>query len=492
MRFNKSRIISFFVFFIGYALLFLPFVFSVYYTMPANDDYAWALKWWSDNRFIETFERVRWNYMNCYGNSGLLAIVIQVLINPLYLFDNAGHSMGIYMIVADVIIFSGIILSFRKIYQNLFEIEAGLQLNLITFFTTAILATTYYYNDVYNWWSGMPGYSFGMLLGLATIAKLTKYFNTKKTKDYVAMIILGVLACTNMMFDVFVGATYVLLVFVFNKAKGDKLIKKVMPLVAFIISGVIQVIAPGNYGRMDRFDLERQGIGTSIYITFFRVVQRFLLTLKGKPWTLLFFLIILSLGLYYGTKKNIRLVNIILGAFVTIFSAFGGVILYVFGQDKGIDTEFATRINFFSDYITFIGMAIVTFAIGCWIKQKFNVMLKKSVLLVAVTGITLGLGALTLLTGKYNEIIQINIIQRADVIRESYYFWNEIIDEVIAAEDGADVVIKRENVDWCPYSYYTSFDDSVLPALTEEEKYGTCNQCASLYYDVNSIVVILD
>ena len=80
-KISKTRIILI----IGLCALLAPFIYSVYYSMPANDDFAWAISWFSSNRIVESFCRVGWNYMNSFGNSGIFAILIQVLFH-LYVF----------------------------------------------------------------------------------------------------------------------------------------------------------------------------------------------------------------------------------------------------------------------------------------------------------------------------------------------------------------------------------------------------------------------
>ncbi len=476
---------------LGYILLFAPFVYSIFYSMPANDDFAWAIDWWSDNRLIEAFHRIAYNYMVTYGNSGLVAIFIQVIFHPLHIFNNAGHSFGICMIIANVIIFTGLLIAVRRIFKYLFDVTNAVVLDVLTFLVAALVTTTYYYSDVYNWWSGTPGYAGMMMMSVLTFSTIVKYLKTKNQKSYIAMIIFGVIACTSMMYDVLIGAIYVLLVFIIDKKNGDSFKKKIIPLLFYIVDGVIQVIAPGNYTRMDTEDRYSQGMVAAIIVTIKRLLGRMITTVISKPWVLLLFFFILLIGIYVGSKRKIHFVNIVLGVIVTMISSFVGVLLYVYGQDKRIDSEFTPRIYYVEDYIVFIGMAIAVFALGCWIKQRFAIELSKK-LAVAIVGVA-GLAVLgvTFVSGKYTQIIQVDIVANADLIKESYYFWDDILDEVIAAEDGADVVIDRENVDWCQYSYYTSLDDIPRETLTDEDKYGTCNQCASKYYGVDSIIVNL-
>lgn len=480
-----------FVLVVGYIALFAPFVYSIFYSMPANDDFAWAIDWWSDNRLIEALHRIKYNYMITYGNSGLVAIFIQVMLHPMHLFNNVGHSFGICMIVANVIIFTVLLTSVRRLFKYMFDVESEAVLDVVTFLVAALVTTTYYYSDVYNWWSGTPGYAGMMMMSVLTCSMITKYLYTREQKTYIAMIIFGLIACTSMMYDVVIGGFYVLAVFIIDKNKSDSLKKKALPLVLYIIMGVIQVIAPGNYTRMDVEDRYSQGMVAAIIVTAKRILGRLITTIATKPWVLLLFFFILWIGYVVGCKKKVCILNVILGLIVTFVSSFIGVLLYVYGQDKRIDSEFTPRIYYVEDYLVFIGFAIAIFALGCWLKQisKINISTNVAAIFACIAGVAVI--AVSLVSGKYHEIIQVDIVAKADIIRDSYYLWDGIIDEVIAADDGADVVIERENVTWCQYSYYTSFDDIPRKTLTEEDKYGTCNQCASKYYGVDSILVYL-
>ena len=170
---------------IGYILLCSSYVYSIYYSMPANDDFAWAIEWWSKNRMVEMFHRIAWNYTNSFGNSGIFAIAVQILFNPLYHFENTGHSFGISMIIVNVLILVGILLAVRSIFKYLFAISEDIVLDILTFLVACLLTTSYYYSDVYNWWSGTPGYSGMMMMLLITCASILKYQNTLAKKHYI-------------------------------------------------------------------------------------------------------------------------------------------------------------------------------------------------------------------------------------------------------------------------------------------------------------------
>lgn len=477
------------IFVIAYTLLFVPYMYSIYYSMPANDDFAWAIEWWTNNRLVEMIHRVAWNYMNYFGQSGILAIILQVTLNPLYLFDNVGNSFGIAMLIYNALIMLGILVAVRKLFKEIFDISNGLLLDVLTLITAALLTTSYYYSDVYNWWSGVPGYSFTMMLCFLTCAYIVAYLNDGTKKSYIIMLILGILTCTSMMYCVAIGGFYVLYMFIIRRKDGD-IKKKIIPLVAFVVAGVLMVIAPGNSARMTS-EQRSSGMMEAISVTLHRTISRAIVTVQTKPWVICLLIIVLLIGLLIGTSKKVSIVNAILGGVVVYISAFTAVLLYVYGQQKTIDSEFTPRIYYVEDYMMFVGAVIIVFAIGCFIKQCLGLDIRRVVADAIIGAVALVAVAFVASGMRYAGVIQYDIYAKAQVIQASWVLWDGILDEIIAAEDGADVVIERQNVPWCQYSYYTSIDEDYKEPLSADARYGNCNECAAKYYGVNSIVVYL-
>lgn len=478
---------------VGYLLVFASYLYSIYYSMPANDDFAWAINWWSDNRIMETLHRIDWNYNNWFSNSGVFAIVIWVLFHPLYWFENVGHSFGICMIVWNVIIFIGLLWGTRSVFKYMFEISSSAILDILTFIVSLLVTTSYYYSDVYNWWNGVPSYSGTMALCVITCAYILKYnAGITNKKSYAAMIILGMITCTSMMYCVAIGAFYVLYTFIIYFKNGDSIKRKVMPLLLYIITGVLMVIAPGNYARMNGEMHVDNSISGGIFVTGYRLINRFVVTLHTKPWVVALMLLIFLIGLAVGNNRKHSLIGIVFGIVCTFAASFCALFLYVYSSNKGISDEIVPRIYYVEDYMVFIAMAFIVFAFGAWLKQIAHI--DFSIYKLGITSaclVTIAV-AYILVGGHYKSIIQVDIVNRAALIKESWEFWDDILVEIENAEPNSDVVIDRENVDWCQYCYYVGLDDIKKEKLSEEARYGNCNECASKYYGVDSIVVNLN
>ncbi len=477
---------------VAYVLVFASFIYSIYYSMPANDDFAWAIEWWSGNRFVEMFHRIGWNYTNSWGNSGIFAIAIQVLLNPLYLFNNSAHSFGISMIIANAIIMFGILWAVRTIFKYMFRIASQRVLDFLTFAVALLVTTSYYYSDVYNWWSGTPGYSGMMMMCMITWAAILRYLDdTDKTGRYIGMIILGMITCTSMMYCVAVGAFYVLFTFIVERDNDDSIVKKLVPIFMYVIAGVLMVIAPGIGARMSNENSAGYSLKDGLVVTAHRILSRLIDTLQTKPWVLGILVIILFIGMYAGSKKKINIFVVVLGFVMVTISAFSGVLLYVYGSAKKIDSEFTPRVYYVEDYMMFIGGALVAYAVGAWFVQLIGRRIRWQVAAIASVAAIIVTGFYSLRSGGYNTVIQYDIVQKRQLIKESWNFWDDILQQIQAAKPGSDIVIERDNVDWCQYSYYVSLDDIPREPLDEDARYGNCNQCASKFYGMRSIIVKL-
>lgn len=477
---------------IGYIWLLRPYIYSVYYSMPANDDFALGINWWGHTIIGEAFIRAGWNYMHWFGQSGIFAVIIQVLFNPLYWFNDRGHSFGICMIFVFLFVLFGTLYSVRRLLKLISNTSDKIVLDVFTFLTALLLLTSYYYSDVYNWWSGVPGYSLMMMLNIINFGNIVKYEKTHEKSDYIWMIVTGVITCTSLMNCVATGLFYILYVFINKYRSNDKLFKRVLPLCLYIISGILMVLAPGNYER--KGGSSKPEYLESIFVTLYRVKTRFMISWQTRPWIVLLVFLILLIGIYTKTDCKPKLYVILLGYVCTLVAAVGSVYPYVLGSNKTYESEFTPRVYFVEDYLVFIGFAILTFRLGQWIAIKFKLEINMYVLMsLSVIAILFNYIYCNMKQEEIGVLIPTDIMANAELIKESYDFWDDIIQEIVESSE-KDIEISRDNVDWCQYVYYTSLDDGASDwdwSGNEKIYYGGCNQCAAIFYGKDRIRVYL-
>ncbi|SEA52635.1 hypothetical protein SAMN02910384_01730 [Pseudobutyrivibrio sp. ACV-2] len=475
---------------IGYIWLLSPFVYSVYYSMPANDDFAHGINWWGSNLVGEALHRAGWNYMHSFGQSGVFAAFTQVLFNPLYWFKDRGHSFGICMVIVFLLVIIGTLYAVRRLVKLLGAVQNSYVLDIFTFLLALLLLTSYYYSDVYNWWSGVPGYSLMMMVSMFAYGNIVKYNDTRSKKDYILMIILGMITCTCLMNCVATGIFYVIYVFIYNYKNGEKLTRKILPLVLYIFVGLLMIAAPGIRERSGE-DIPVDYV-EALMVTAYRVKTRFTVSYQTRPWIILFIVLILLAGMMVKSEKKPKILVIIMGYLCSLVAAFGAVAPYVVGSHKTYDSEFTPRIYFVEDYLVFIAFAVLTFRLGQWLAVKIDREIQWKI--VIPLGLCCVLINYIYCANHQEEIgvlIPSDIKEHVALIKESYYFWDDIIDEIIESPD-MDVEIYRQNVDWCQYVYYTSLDDGTSDWDWSGDKkiyYGGCNQCAAIFYGKDRIRV---
>lgn len=456
--------------------------------MPANDDFALSLNWWGRGIIGEAIERAAWNYNNWFGQSGIIAILIQVLCNPLHWFNNNGHSFGICMLIVNTLVMVFIIKSIRDILYSLLEFKYTFICDVATFLIILIISSGYYYCDVYNWWSGFVGYAMMMSFSVLSIANKVKYNVYGKKNNYICQVIFGISACTSLMCCVPVGLFYLIITILFWKENKDVLIKKIVPFVMYVIAGVMTVAAPGNYGRKD-YD-ESNTIISAIRVSMYIIVRRLKNTFIDKKWMLFLVIALVLCGMFCRCKFGNKLISIIIVTMGVIVSALGTILPYVYGNGKSIDEEFAPRAYYMLDYVLFIGIGFVAVCIGLLLTSIFGEKIRYLFWGFGSVGVLLLM--FSIMTGEMKQCTQIGIINESAIIIESYNVWNDIFREIDEAATGSDLIIRRPQLTWCQYVYYPGIDEEVCLPIQPGEKYANCNQSVAKHFGVNSVSVIFE
>ena len=474
---------------VAYVWLLRDYIFSIYYSMPANDDFALGINWWGKNILGEAISRAWWNYNNWGGQSGMVAVLVQVFFNPLYWCGTKGHAFSICMLIANGIILFGIIEAIKGFIENYFEIENQIVVDVVCFLIIAVISTSHYYNDVYNWWSGLIGYAFMLMLSMQTINFECKYLKTGSKYHYGIMVALGILACSSVMNCAFVGALYIFLVMRdFSNQKG-KIVTLVIPLCCYISSGVLTVAAPGNRVRMLARPGEVTSASTALRTSFELIHYRLTTTFEEEPIVKVLLALILIMG-FFISKRAVRFRYILLGGLLMAVVCSASILPYVYGQSKTLDAEFAPRAMYVFDYYMFIGLSMLLFSIGGLIAQV-NVR-GAAFGKVFVVLVPFSFALYVLPSVVWENIIQKDIEKDKAVIIETFEVWNDIFQEFAEATEGSSVVALRPELTWTPYFYYPGVDDEICDPIQPGEGYANCNQSVAKYFGMSRVSVVFE
>lgn len=467
---------------LGYAILILPLLFSMFYSVPASDDFIYGSFVSSDNVLINALAYIKHTYTQ--GSCRWLIFFLQKCINPLNLHIHLGHLYGLSVILVFTITITIIIYSVTYIVGTMVDDSHK---EIATFLIMAMLLSTYYYSEVYNWYTGATAYALPVSLMMLTFVHIIKYFEYgKNKKDYLLLYVLGILPITNEFLCVPMGIVFLYFLIKNRNNVSDKkvLIKNISPLVFYIIMGSTVVFTPGNMARR-----EKNQITAPMWRLAIQPIINTIVRIKDIVTAHPLAVIIMCLIFFIGVKcKGAKSHNI--KVFILIFGIgiIGSILPYSLGVGK-TDTYMDVRLYYLLDFLLLTSMCLIILMSG----QNFGISHDITIDKTATIrwGIILGMFAYLMMVPQYAylKVPQVDIIKKNMLIRESYNLWDGILTE-IENSNQSDVVITRDKqLDWSPYFLYVGLEpdnvyDQALDGITPLDEI-----MINVYYKKNTIVL---
>ncbi len=474
---------------IMYLVLFIPYFYSIYYSVPASDDFAFGADTCSDNLFANAILYSIWNWK--YHSGRWLIFIIQKIINPLNLHVHLGHIYGVYMIILFIFFTLIIMISIDEILLNLLN-NNYLMSKWATFIIIAMFYTTYYYVEVYNWYVGATAYAFPIALLLLTIALCLKYLKTHDKKIIVWIMIAALVPATNEFCDVPLGILYIYVMFVlFRKTITSKkeVITRLIPLTEFILLGISVVFAPGNFVRQSVYGVD-SNIGNAAKQAAINITYRIMSTITNKPWVIAMLLLLVLLGAISNSEKK-KSLNILLLMVVCWMVTFGAIFPYMYGRNF-TNTYMDVRMQYVMGLFIVLSISIMSIVAG----QEFvrianiNITKKYKIISIAIIG-TMFLGGL-LRNEAYLTSVPVDIYNQRDLIKTSYVLWDGILSE-IDDSPADDVIVHRESdVLWSPYFLYSGLVSGETFNVDFDEVYSSKQIMLNVYYQKKSVTLFFD
>lgn len=472
---------------IGYFCLIAPIIFSIYYSVPASDDFIYGSFVSSDNVVINALSYIR--YLYHYGSCRWVVYFFQKCINPLNVYSlwhvHVGHLYGICTIIVFIVSIVFLFYSisfFAKILIDDLRIR-----NIATFLTIALLLSTYYYSEVYNWYTGATAYAIPLVLSLLLDVIIIRYFRLGESKiNYILLFVIGIVPVTNEFLCVPVGIVYLYFYIesIRNKADGKNKIKNIIPLIYYILMGSTVVFAPGTFFRRNYY---------SINIPTWRLaVQAIINTLIRIKDIVIFHplaVIILVLLFLIGIKtKGSKKHNLLGYSLVFLIGIIGAILPYCLGRGN-TDTYMDVRMYYVLDYFLLISMALLIVMLGQNIALEYDIEIGKKDGFKLVFIMSLFAYLMLVPQNLYLKIPQVDIVKKSGIIRESYAFWDGILMEIENSKEDDVVIVRDKEPEWIPYFLWVGIEadnvydqafDSILP--TDEIMVNS-------YYKKDSIVL---
>ncbi len=428
----------------------------MFYSVPASDDFIYGSFVSSNNVFINALEYVKHTYFQ--GSCRWLIFFLQKCINPLNLYSkwhiHLGHIYGVSVIIVFAISMYVIIYSIKFIVDLLVVGEKNKE--IITFLIVAVLLSTYYYSEVYNWYTGGTAYAIPFSVTMLLYVTIIKYFKLgKQKKDYIMLFVVGILPATNEFLCVPIGIIYLYYYLIDYKGFTDKheRLKNIVPLLFYIVMGSTVVFAPGTFARRD--------LG-NITVPMWRLVMQAIINpivrvkdiITTHPLAIILFVLIFFYGI--KTRKD-KSHNIIIYMIIFAIGVIGAILPYCLGKGN-TNTYMDVRVYYLMDYLLLLSMCFIVLMIGQNFALKYDIKLDK---ITSIRwGILIMMFSYLLLVPQslYLKIPQIDIVKKSGLIRESYAMWDGILSEIENSDEDNVVLVRDKALEWSPYFLYVGLE----------------------------------
>ncbi len=476
---------------IAYLIIMMPMCYSIYYSVPACDDFAAAYRLNGTGLWSQAIYRgisMWWTWGGRW-----LTQICQVLINPLNSHEHLGHKYGIYMIVLFFITSAILIYSIHAFVEEILQQKRTALVEAATYITVALFFTTYYYSECYNWFVGAMVYTVPMPLGLLAITAMMRYGKKEGNQklNYIVMIVAAIFPATIEWCDPALGLCY--LYFIYYKCWNERVtepikakIKNIMPLLIYIILGISNVFAPGNFVRKEYYDID-----VSVARCFLQYVIDAVIRVQDlivdHPLAVLLFLILIVIGIKSNPAREEKKGIIVFAIFMVLITT-GSVFPYIYA--RGFTTTYLDiRVEYVLDFCLELGIGFLCLKLGQWIAYKFDLELNKRHMLSIVSVLALFAYVSIIQNYAYLDITSIDILRNSSLIKESYVFWDDVLLEIENSTEDDVIIYRDEELDWSPYFYATGMVEGEVYDVSADKIYDEEFIMPNVYYGKNSIEI---
>ena len=472
-----------------YLVLFVPYFYSMYYSVPASDDFAFGADTCSDNLFANAILYSIWNWK--YHSGRWLVFIIQKIINPLNLHVHLGHIYGVYMIFLFIVFTLIIMFSLYEILLSLLDNNYTLS-KWATFIIIGMFYTTYYYVEVYNWYVGATAYAFPIALLLLTIALCLKYLKTHNKKILFWIMIAAIVPATNEFCDVPLGILYLYVMFVLARKTitgKREFINRLIPFIEFIVLGASVVFAPGNFVRQSVYGVDSD-LGNAIKQSIIDIISRITSTIAVKPWVIAFFIGLALIGAISNSSKR-RSPNLALLIVICGIMTFGSIFPYMYGRNF-TTTYMDVRMQYVMGLFIVLSLSAVSLVIGREFARLVNLNVTSKQVAISVIAIGFIFMAGLIRNNAYTLSVPVDIYNKRELIKAGYELWDGILSEIEQSPDD-DVIVHRESdVSWTPYFLYSGLVSGETFDVDFDEVYSSKQIMLNVYYQKKSVTLYFD
>ncbi len=461
------------VFCIIIAVIVIPYIINIVYTLPSADDFSMAKHYdLSSNIILEAFRQADRMYMEWTGE--WFYSFVQTLINPLVLFGYSSKLFGVELAVLFILYIGAIILCTGMIAKKIFECECVGDIYIIQLVVLIMVLNTGVYYEIYYWFIG-SSYMLEITLSLVCIILLIKYHDNTSLKNAVFLSVVGFFTCNGIMVVSLICLAY-LAIFLPDIIRKQKKLYSFMPLIFCLSGGIFAVVAPGNYRRHNSIDGTGIHIGVAmkntIYVGILHLYEIFSNELIGM---LLLTVIVIS---YLYARKHygkIRYTNFLKSVLFFVIVMFFVIFPVTLGYSS---TDMPNRMQYMINTYMVLGLGYLCVDAGLIVgshmeSRSFDERLSLLALLALIVGFYVGPlshGSIGLIPYAQQIVCHSETVTCHDE-------WVSILDEMRQSEY-MDVKVTRDDIASSPLLKTPGINEDV----SEWE-----NMVVAAYFNKNSV-----
>ncbi len=464
---------------LGILFIILPFVMSIFFSVPSADDFTEAIKVSSGkNVFITAIK----NANGCWiGWGGQWPIqFLEIICNPLIYFNETGHAVGMVLIFTFLIFVLLIYFFIKNVLKTFVGVENNKIIRAVFAFTLIALLNSGIYTEIFYWFVGNC-YLWELEFILLNLIFIVKYSLNCNIKNGIILSLIGFVACFGYMYAISAGIFYLIVMYDKDMKSMKSFINRFYPLLFMILGGCLAVFAPGNFVRHKNYADE-----VNIVVALLRSVSemaKYYVEVYSNVVFLLCMVVLFIIPIMFPDmiEKKIKVSPIIL-IVGQIISTFGAIFCVSLGYS---DASFPNRIVFIINSTIVLWSSISFFALGKYIsvREKFKNGLVRKV--VALFVLVLIIVASNLEKNNLHEMPWVKILEKiSDIAAESRYY-RGIIKKIKTCKD-TYIIIEDYS---CDIPEETGIIKNI--GLTEDEEHWI-NIIVSQYYGLEKVNYIVN
>lgn len=463
----------------GILCIILPFVMSIFFSVPSADDFTEAEKVSSKGAaFITAIKGANYMWLNWGGQWPVQ--FIEICFNPLTYFRGTGHAIGIVLIFTFLLWVLLIYFFIKNVLKTFVGVENNKIIRAVFAFTLIALLNSGIYTEIFYWFVGNC-YLWEFEFILLNLIFIVKYSLNCNVKNGIILSLIGFIACFGYMYAISAGIFYLIVMYDKDMKSIKSFINRFYPLVFMIIGGCLAVFAPGNFARHRSFDDE-----VNIVVALLRSVSetvKYYVEMYSNVVFLLCMVVLFIIPIMFPDmiEKKIKVSPIILIA-SQIISTFGVIFCVSLGYG---DAYIPNRIDFIINSTIVFWSSISFFALGKYISNREDMKNDLVRKVVALFVLVLIMVNSNLEKNYLHEMPWIKTLEKISAIAAESRYYRGIIKKIETCKD--TYIIIEDNSGDIPEE--TGIIKNI--GLTEDEECWI-NAVISRYYGLEKVIYIVN